>query len=420
MSEEQQERRKRSEKLLAYLKRRWGDSPISAKAVLFGIGITFAVLIVIRAVDSEWAQFIGYLIGGGLLILQIYVSNRRATAAEDTAKVMQKTAESTEKGNIDERFKNAIEHLGHPSASSRLGGIYALHHIAQEADEHRERVFDILCAHIRETTTHETYKPRIRKSDMEQPTKEIEPTIEIQSILNLLFIKTPERETYEQFEANLENANLVGARLVKANLKKADLENTKLDHANLYGADLWYAKLQGATLQRAKLQTAKLQDANLAEANLLAANLLAANLHRANLQKTDLQETDLQAADLQEAELQKAKLQKAKLQQAKLQKADLQEAELQEAKLQKAKLQNANLLDANLPDAILLGANLLETNLQGADLQGATLRFAKNLHVEQLLVTKTLYRTKLPEGMEQEIREKKPELLQKPSDEEDA
>ena len=71
------------------------------------------------------AEFLGYLFGGGLIIRQIAVTSRRAAAAE-------KTAELTERGNIAERFKNAIEHLGNRSAAVQLGGAYALDHIAQE------------------------------------------------------------------------------------------------------------------------------------------------------------------------------------------------------------------------------------------------------------------------------------------------
>ena len=56
--------------------------------------------------------------------MQIFAFNRRAAAAEETAKAMQKTAELTERGNIAERFKNAIEHLGNDSASVRLGGAF--------------------------------------------------------------------------------------------------------------------------------------------------------------------------------------------------------------------------------------------------------------------------------------------------------
>ena len=307
MSEEQekQERKKAKEGLLAYLERWWGELPIWVKLCLF-IG-TFVALIITWFFCPELAKFIGYMIGGGLLTLQILASNRRATAAEKTAKL-------TERGNIAERFKNAIEHLGNKSVSIRLGGIYALHHIAQEVKGYRERVFEILCAHIRETTAQKAYKPRIVVLGWK------EPTIEIQSILNLLFVKTPGREIYKKFRANLEKANLAGARL--------------------------------------------------REANLLVANLLV--------------------ADLQEAYLQGAYLQGAYLQGADLQKADLQEADLQGA------------------------------YLQGADLQKADLIEAKNLEVKQLLEAKTLYKAKLPEGMEEIIRQQNLKLFEKPSDEEDA
>ena len=154
---------------------------------------------------------LGYLIGGLLFFWQIYVAGRRATAAE-------KTAELTEKGNIAERFKNAIEHLGNDSVSVRLGGVYALHHIAQEVEDYRKRVFEILCAHIRETTTDTAYKPRNVDSE------KIKPTIEIQSILNLLFNETQGKEIYKGLQVNLEGADLRGIYLNKANLQKCEFK----------------------------------------------------------------------------------------------------------------------------------------------------------------------------------------------------
>ena len=245
--------------------------------------VAIFVLIVLWNKDRESAKFAGYLIGGLLLFWQIEISNRRATAAE-------KTAELTERGNIAERFKNAIEHLGHKSASIRLGGIYALHHIAQEVEKYRERVFEILCAYIRETTTQEAYKPRIVKFSRK------EPTIEIQSILNLLFMKTPGCEIYKGLKTNLENVNLAGSRLIEANLQIADLQEANLQGAYLDGTDL-----QGA-------------------------------------------------------------------------------------------------------------------NLYGTDFRDVNLAGAENLEVTQLLYAETLYRAMLPEGMEEVIRQQKPELLEKPSD----
>ena len=162
---------------------------------------------------------LGYFIGGVLFIWQISIFNRRAAAAE-------KTAELTEKGNIAERFKNAIEHLGNNSAVAHLGSIYTLHYIAQEVEEYRKRVFEILCAYIRGTTIHTADRPRNVDST------EIKPTIEIQSILNLLFIETQGRKIYKGLYVNLEGADLQAARFISANWQEANLRVANLQKAH--------------------------------------------------------------------------------------------------------------------------------------------------------------------------------------------
>ena len=216
----------------------WLDIQITFFAIAFGFCITYGIAILIwptiepKYPELERTNFVTFMLGGFLLIFQIMISARRATAAENTAKAMQETVQLTETGNIAERFKNAIEHLGHESVSVRLGGIYALHHIAQEVEEYRDRVFEILCAHIRETTTHETYEPRKIESEQEKS------TIEIQSILNLLLMRTPGCEIYKGLKTNLENVNLAGYRLIKANLQIADLQEADLQGADLKEADL--------------------------------------------------------------------------------------------------------------------------------------------------------------------------------------
>ena len=211
----------------------------------------------------ELAKFLGYLIGGVLLIVQIFVSNRRATAAEETAKAMQETAKSTEKGNIAERFKNAIEHLGNDSTSVRLGGVYALHHIAQDVKNYRKQVFEILCAHIRETTTQDRYKPQ--KVFLEGTIEIKLPSIEIQSILTLLFIETQGQEIYKGIMVNLEGADLCGAILINADLQDAilflvNLQSASLNNVNFQEANLYYVKnltitqlLEVKTLYKAEL-----------------------------------------------------------------------------------------------------------------------------------------------------------------------
>ena len=292
-----------------------------------GIVVFVAVLVVFLCWfqhDPEMAKFAAYLVGGGLLVWQVRASSQRAKAAEDTATAMQKTANLTEKGNIAERFKNAIEHLGHASPSIRLGGIYALHHIAQDVEEYRERIFEILCAYIRETTTQEGYKPKNIPIGGKNSEVLFQPSIEIQSILKLLFRKLLWNKPYDGFYANLEHANLAGSMLREANLQNAilffiNLEDAILDHANLQGAFLNFSNLQGARLYNTNLQGARLYNTNLE------------------------------------------------------------------------------------------GAQLNNSNLEGANLSGT-----KNVTVEQLLKSETLYKAILPDGMEAEIRQRKPELLEKP------
>ena len=240
--------------------------------ILIVVGVVVIVgLIASFRYDPELAKFVAYLIGGGLLLWQVWASSQRAKAAEETAKAMQKTANSTEKGNIAERFKNAIEHLGHESTSVRMGGIYALHHIAQDEKEYRERILEILCGHIRDTTTQDGYKPRMIQIDGKNAGMLVQPSIEIQSILKLLFVDPTGCDIYTKLNANLEYANLEGVILMNANLQNtslryANLRDSKLVKTNLQGADLSFSKLKNSQLRNTKLQGAILENAILQNA----------------------------------------------------------------------------------------------------------------------------------------------------------
>ena len=115
----------------------------------------------------EILKFLGVGMGGVLLALQVWMSHRRAKAMEDAASAQSEATnqharanQNTEQGQRQERLKNAIEHLGHRSVSVRLGGAYELLHLAQDTEDLRQTVHDILCAHIRETTTEGEYLER--------------------------------------------------------------------------------------------------------------------------------------------------------------------------------------------------------------------------------------------------------------------
>ena len=298
----------------------------------------------------EALKFLGIGMGGILVALQALMSYKRAKAMEDTANAQADAVLKTEEGQRQDRLKNAIGHLGHESDSVRLGGAYELFHLAEDTEEWRQTVLDILCAHIRQTTGEDAYRE----------THKSKPSEEVQSLLTLLFVQ--EHEVFKGLHINLQGswlngANLREARLEKAVLNEVHLQRADLEKTHLQGAELFEANLQRAELFRAHLQGAELFEANLQRAELFGVNLQGADLFGANLRGAGLSEAgpylieaNLQGAglfevNLQGADLGGAQLQGANLATAQLQGAILRDVQLQGARLSKAQLQGAGNLD---------------------------------------------------------------------------
>ena len=294
---------------------------------------------------NETLTFLGIGMGGILLALQAIIANRRAKAMENAAKEQAKSNENTERGQRQERLKNAIEHLGHDSDSVRLGGAYELFHLAQDTMDLRQTVMDILCAHIRRTTGEVEYQEKHKSG----------PSEEVQSLLTLMFVQ--EYKTFKNCHINLQGGWLKGA-----NLHRAHLQGANLVEACLQGAELEKAKLQGANLMKAYLQGAELREAH---------------LHGARLGKAHLQGAFLEHARLHGAELVKAELQVAYLFRTQMQGTSLVEASLQGAVLTSAHLQGSNLCQARLQ-----GTNLNQACLQGIHYKDNTMPFSERIRAQ--------------------------------------
>ena len=172
--------------------------------------------------------FLGLAMGGVLLALQAVIANKRAVALEKAAEEQARATEhqaranhNTEQGQRQERLKNAIEHLGHKEVSVRLGGAYELFHLAEDTEFLRQTVLDILCAHIRKTTSESKYR-NVYKS---------KPSEEIHSLLNLLFVQN--HEVFKGLHINLQGSWLNGAVLSDARLERAVLSRASLESAIL-------------------------------------------------------------------------------------------------------------------------------------------------------------------------------------------
>ena len=256
--------------------------------------------------------------GGTLLALNAVASHRRAKAMESAAKAqadgMSAQAEAnkqTEYGRRQERFKNAIEHLGATSAAIRMGGTYELYNLAKETPELRQTVLDIFCTHIRQVTSEETYREQ-------HATK---PSLEIQDLLSLAFVRDPDVFSgcrIELSESWLNGADLREARLWKANLRgvrlfdglldrvrmqgaslvEADLRGARLSHASLHGANLFQVRMEACCLLHGQLQGATIAGGHLTGANLGGAQLQGADLSSASMYGANLVNAGMQAAAL--------------------------------------------------------------------------------------------------------------------------
>ena len=264
---------------------------------------------------NEILRFLGIGMGGVLVTMQALMSYKRAKALEDTAKAQSDAAraqarateeqakanQNTERGQRQERLKNAIEHLGSAFDSVRMGGAHELFHLAEDTPSWRQTILDILCAHIRQTTSQAPYRDQYKSH----------PSEEVQTLLTLLFVR--EHDVFEDGTVNLKGSWLCGAELSEGRLDWADLTATNLQNASLYRARLQWALLFDAQLRGAQLVSARLygaslygaqlQGANLGRALLHGANLLEAQLHGANLAMVQMQGAILGGAQLQGAHL---------------------------------------------------------------------------------------------------------------------
>ena len=219
------------------------------------VGLVFAVLLLLwwlGQITLCGQVTIVQIITGILVLLGLYLTQRRVKATENNVRV-------AEEGHITEGFTKAIAQLGDDKMAIRLGGIYALERIAKDSEKHYGPIMEVLTAYVREKA------PR-REEDI--PTAAVKLTTDIQAVLTVIGrrkateIKRPDdlldlAHTHLA-GVNLEWANLSGLSLFGANLRGANLCGANLFGANLFGADLTMALLIGAeNLTAEQVQSAK-------------------------------------------------------------------------------------------------------------------------------------------------------------------
>ena len=254
---------------------------------------------------STTIRNVGFVIAGlialPLTIWRSLVADRQASAAQrqsDTARrqadIAQRQADTSHQSLMNERYQRGAEMLGSDVLSVRLGGIYALRHLAEEyPEQYHVQVMLLFCAFARNPIGDGSHP--LTQDVVGEPPHAVPPLREdVQAVMQAVGIRGREQLKLEgkaRFLLDLHGADLRSVQLTNANLASATWENwtgisragmlTSHGRTDLTNAKLCSARLGIADLPDADLKGACLCDSVLVHTDLSGANLTDANLHRA-------------------------------------------------------------------------------------------------------------------------------------------
>ena len=214
--------------------------------IVFAVGLlVFGVVMVCRhwgwivtESGSTIIRNLGLVIGG---LIAIGFGIWRGVVADRQAKASQDQAETSQRGLLNERYQKGTEMLGSEVLSVRLGGIYALHRLAEdEPEKYHVQIMQLFCAFVRHPTKDEDEDKG--KEGTERVREDVETAV--------LKIGTRsdgdvELEKAEDYWLNLSEAHLACVVLKDTNLTGAVLHHTDLFAAYVGGAN--FSGVEGLT-----------------------------------------------------------------------------------------------------------------------------------------------------------------------------
>ena len=136
------------------------------------------------AVRTSFGVLSAAVLAGSAAAIGVVVSNHNAAltrAALNATVKANKNTKNRDEGTAvrereragDERFTAAIDQLGHPSASVRLGGMHSLHRLAESDPGRLPTVVDVLCAYLRQPFHHpdHDWDPSAHPPDTKPPAR---------------------------------------------------------------------------------------------------------------------------------------------------------------------------------------------------------------------------------------------------------
>jgi hypothetical protein len=177
------------------------------------------------------------------------------------------------------RYAEAVAQIGDENESVRIGGLYALGRIAEDARRDRSMIMRVLASFIRNPPSEEL----VTSPSGER--KPISPAVmaAVEVLCELTKVELPP-QGLNLAGANLRDAHMSGANLTAVNLSGATLRNATLIGTVLRDADLYRANLEHTMLKGADMRGVRLQGSNLSHAILYRTRLEGVRFFRGNKQ----------------------------------------------------------------------------------------------------------------------------------------
>ncbi len=206
----------------------------------------------------------------------------RNRTADRQLKTAQKQLENAQLSLQEERYKKGVELLGHESQVIRIGGLYALHQLAEDFPKTWALpVMELMCIFVRTPPRDEEKAEEIPDKDKAEETGKKQFRRDVEEAVQLLgrrglarreeekrkqkkpraqeevMVKSPGRGQLDFRGAYLAGDNWVGVDLGGASFEKATLEGAAFPEATLTAANFEEATITGVNFYQAMLGEAK-------------------------------------------------------------------------------------------------------------------------------------------------------------------
>jgi hypothetical protein len=231
-------------------------------------------------IENEARNTLGEIVSGlgvvaGLLFTWYQIS--------DTRNATERSLQTTQQGQITARFTQAIDQLGNDKVDVRVGGIYSLERIAQDApNEFYRPVMEVLAGYVHE---HNRYvQPLAGSASQLSNAPSNGQALDSWAAVIVIGRRSDPPANTGELQLNLAGTDLRSMPLAGANLEGVDLTGAHLEGADLTGADL-----NGATLNSVVatgLVPTKFKNACLKHARLLSSDISPGQIEAAITDKT--------------------------------------------------------------------------------------------------------------------------------------